>query len=152
IIIIPGLAFGALFLAPFLDNGPGRRPPKRPIAVAMMILALASVVWLTYESATEVDWETRAETNKPIHPDAFTIDTDDPGYEHYKNSCAMCHGDNLEGLSGPSLLDIDYDADEIARISVEGIGDMPADAFTGTDEELEQLVEFILSVNEQNEE
>src|SRR5690625_7794793 len=33
ILIIPGLAFGALLLAPFLDNGPGRRPPQRPIAV-----------------------------------------------------------------------------------------------------------------------
>src|SRR5699024_6091218 len=43
ILVIPGIAFGALFLAPFLDNGPGRRPPKRPIAVAMMLLALASV-------------------------------------------------------------------------------------------------------------
>src|SRR5699024_11514046 len=26
ILVIPGVAFGALFLAPFLDNGPGRRP------------------------------------------------------------------------------------------------------------------------------
>src|SRR5699024_11297909 len=47
ILVIPGVAFGALFLAPFLDNGPGRRPPKRPIAVAMMLLALVSVGWLT---------------------------------------------------------------------------------------------------------
>src|SRR5690625_6548995 len=28
ILIIPGLAFGALLLAPFLDNGPGRRDRK----------------------------------------------------------------------------------------------------------------------------
>lgn len=28
-LILPGLAFGALLLAPFLDNGPGRRPPRR---------------------------------------------------------------------------------------------------------------------------
>src|SRR5690625_318354 len=68
IIVIPGLAFGALLLAPFLDNGPGRRPPQRPVAVAMMILALASVIWLTYESASAVDWEQRAEENKPIPP------------------------------------------------------------------------------------
>lgn len=152
IIIIPGLAFGALFLAPFLDNGPGRRPPKRPIAVLMMILALTSVVWLTYESAAAIDWKTRAETNRPIHPDHFSIDTDDPGYEPYKNSCAMCHGDSLEGISAPPLLGIDYTADEIADISVNGIGTMPADAFKGTDEELDLLVEFILSVNEDAEE
>lgn len=152
IIIIPGLAFGALFLAPFLDNGPGRRPPQRPIAVAMMILALASVVWLTYESAAAVDWEARAEANKPIPPDAVTIDVSDPGYEFYKNSCAMCHGDALEGLSAPSLIGTEYTAEEIAIVSREGIdGDpgMPADAFKGTDEELELLVEFIMSVNEE---
>ncbi len=34
---LPGIAFGALFLAPFLDNGPGRRPQQRPIAVGMML-------------------------------------------------------------------------------------------------------------------
>src|SRR5690625_4239185 len=66
IIILPGLAFGGLLLAPFLDNGPGRRPPQRPIAVAMMILALTAVSWLTYESAAEVDWEKRAEDNRIV--------------------------------------------------------------------------------------
>src|SRR5699024_4186495 len=66
ILVIPGVAFGALFLAPFLDNGPGRRPPKRPIAVAMMLLALVSVGWLTYDSASAVDWQEIADDNKPI--------------------------------------------------------------------------------------
>ena len=30
--IMPGIAFGALLLAPFLDRGPERRPLKRPVA------------------------------------------------------------------------------------------------------------------------
>src|SRR5690625_1780386 len=117
ILVIPGLAFGALFLAPFLDSGPGRRPPKRPIAVAMMILGLACVVWLTYESAASVDWEARVEANKTIHPVTFTIDQDDPAYELYKNSCAGCHGDALQGASGPTLIGTEYSAEEIAIIS-----------------------------------
>lgn len=29
--VIPGLAFGALLLAPFLDRGPERSPAKRPL-------------------------------------------------------------------------------------------------------------------------
>ena len=29
---MPGIAFGALLLAPFLDRGPERRPLKRPVA------------------------------------------------------------------------------------------------------------------------
>ena len=37
-IIIPGLAFGAFLLAPFLDRGPERKPAKRPFAVGFMLL------------------------------------------------------------------------------------------------------------------
>src|SRR5690625_4592123 len=149
IIIIPGLAFGALFLAPFLDNGPGRRPPQRPVAVAMMILALASVVWLTYESASAVDWEKRAEENKPIPPSDVEIDVTHEGYEVFSNNCLSCHGDSLEGgAAGPSLIGIEYTDEEIADIAENGIGSMPPGTFQGTDEELELLIEFIQSVNE----
>jgi menaquinol-cytochrome c reductase cytochrome b/c subunit len=153
IMILPGLAFGSLLLAPFLDTGSGRRPPKRPIAVALMLLGLASIMWLTYESASAVDWKEKAESNKPIPPgEEAQIDTDDPGYEIFANSCAGCHGDALEGASGPTLIGIDDTADEIAKIAVDGTGDMPPGMFNGTDEELEQLTDFIMSVNEDNEE
>lgn len=146
---IPGLAFGALLLAPFLDNGPGRKPRQRPIAVSMMLLALASVVWLTYESASAVDWESRAEANKPIPESDVTIDVDHPGYAVYEASCMSCHGGELEGsAAAPSLIGIEYSAEEIADIAVNGLGAMPAGLFTGSDEELQQLAEFIVSVNE----
>lgn len=152
ILVLPGLAFGGLLLAPFLDNGPGRRPPKRPIAVAMMLLGLASVSWLTYESAAGVDWEARAEENKPVPPSALEVDTSDPGFEVYENNCMSCHGDALEGgAAGPTLIGTEYDADEIAEIAVEGVGDMPAGIFDGSDEELEDLTDFIISVNEEAE-
>src|SRR5690625_3147703 len=121
IIVLPGLAFGALLLAPFLDSGPGRRPHQRPIAVGMMLLGMASVIWLTYTSAAAVDWDERAEANKPIHPDEMVeIDTSHEGYAAYENSCMACHGSNLEGTgaSGPPLIGIDYDADEMADIAV----------------------------------
>lgn len=149
ILVIPGLAFGALLLAPFLDTGPGRRPGKRPVAVAMMILGLAATIWLTYESAAAVDWAEKAEENKPVHPNDITIDVDHAGYEAYENSCLSCHGADLAGGAGPSLLELDYDADELADISVNGIGEMPENMFNGSDEELEQLVEFILAENEE---
>lgn len=150
ILIIPGLAFGGLLLAPFLDNGPGRRPPKRPIAVAMMLLGLAATAWLTYESAAAVDWEARAEANKPIPPSNIEIDTTDPGYAVYENSCMGCHGGELEGgPAGPPLIGTEHTPEELATIAVEGIGKMPPDMFKGTDEELEQLTNFISSVLEQ---
>ncbi|MFD1038675.1 c-type cytochrome [Virgibacillus byunsanensis] len=150
ILVLPGLAFGGLLLAPFLDNGPGRRPHQRPIAVGMMLLGVASVIWLTYESASHVDWEARAEQNKPIPESEIEIDQEDPGYAIYENNCMTCHGEDLSGgPAGPSLTGIDRSADEIATIAQEGIATMPADQFTGSDEELDQLVEFIVSVNEQ---
>jgi menaquinol-cytochrome c reductase cytochrome b/c subunit len=146
---LPGIAFGALFLAPFLDNGPGRRPNQRPIAVTMMLLGVVSVIWLTYTSASAVDWEARAEANKPVPEAEVEIDTSDPGYAAYENSCMSCHGGELEGSpSAPTLIGVDYTAEEIKDISVNGIGSMPADIFQGSDEELEQLAEFIVNVNE----
>lgn len=152
IMVLPGLAFGALLLAPFLDNGPGRRPHQRPIAVGMMLLGLVSVIWLTYESAGHVDWETRAEANKPIPASEVEIDTEHAGYAIYENSCMSCHGDSLQGgAAAPTLVGTEYSAEEIAKIAKEGVGTMPADQFKGTDEELEQLVEFIVTVNEEAE-
>jgi menaquinol-cytochrome c reductase cytochrome b/c subunit len=152
-IALPGLAFGALLLAPFLDNGPGRRPHQRPIAVIMMLLALTSAIWLTYTAASHVDWETRAEMNKPVPPSAVEIDTSHEGFAAYEASCLQCHGEALEGTGmAPALIGTEYTAEEIAKIAVEGLeGDpgMPAGMFKGSDEELEQLVNFIISVNEQ---
>src|SRR5690606_36063284 len=100
---LPGIAFGALFLAPFLDNGPGRRPQQRPIAVGMMLLALVSVIWLTYSSAAPVDWEGRAEMDPPLPPSdvQVEIDTEHPGYAVYETSCLACHGAELEGTAAP---------------------------------------------------
>nr|WP_239544115.1 menaquinol-cytochrome c reductase cytochrome b/c subunit [Virgibacillus halotolerans] len=152
ILVLPGLAFGALLLAPFLDKGPGRRPQQRPVAVGMMMLGLASVIWLTYESASAVDWEARAEENKPVAEADVEIDEEDPGFAIYENSCMQCHGDDLSGgAAAPSLIGTEHTADEIADIAQNGIGDMPPDQFSGSDEELEQLVDFIVSVNEEAE-
>ncbi|SHN19416.1 menaquinol-cytochrome c reductase cytochrome b/c subunit [Gracilibacillus kekensis] len=150
--VIPGLAFGALFLAPFLDRGKERRPHKRPISTGLMLLGFIGVFWLTYEAAAHVDWEAKAENNKPVLPEetSVEIDTEDPGYAVYENSCLQCHGGELEGgAAAPTLVGIEYSVDEIKDIAVNGINTMPADQFQGSDEELQQLAEFIVSVNEQ---
>lgn len=104
-------------------------------------------------TSSAVDWKQKAEDNKPIPPSDVVIDTEDPGYAVYENNCASCHGENLEGgAAGPSLMGIERSAEEIADIAVNGVGDMPPGLFNGTDEELEQLANFILSVNEDSEE
>lgn len=60
--IMPGIAFGALLLAPFLDRGPERRPLKRPVATGFMLLAIASIIFLTWESVAHHDWEAAKKT------------------------------------------------------------------------------------------
>ena len=66
----------------------------------------------------------------------------DDGYEVYKeNSCISCHGDRLQGASGPPLLDIALTADEIETIIVNGVGFMPPQKLD--DEDRTALVEWL---------
>ncbi|ANU13381.1 Menaquinone-cytochrome C oxidoreductase, cytochrome C subunit [Planococcus halocryophilus Or1] len=145
-IIVPGLAFGALMLAPFLDRGPERRPSKRPLPTGFMILGIISIIFLTWESVANHDWEA-AEAQGKI-TEEVEIDTTDPGYEVYSAAaCISCHGDNLEGAVGPTLVGTGLSPEEISDIAVNGIEKdgalvMPA-AWDGTDEDLKVLAEFI---------
>ncbi|OQP05909.1 cytochrome C oxidase Cbb3 [Geobacillus sp. 46C-IIa] len=141
-IVMPGLAFAALLLAPFLDRGPERRPWKRPVATGMMLLTLAAIVYLTWESVVTHDWKKAAEQGK-IRAEV-EIDTNAEGYKIAQaNTCTSCHGQNLSGGAGPSLIGTGLTAEEIAKIAKEGQGSMPAGIFKGTDEELKKMAEFI---------
>ena len=142
-IIIPGIAFGALLLAPFLDRGPERRPSKRPVAVGMMLLTLAAIIFLTWESVVTHDWEAAAEQGK-IRAEV-DIDKNAEGYKILEaNTCLTCHGENLQGgPAAPSLVGTGLSPEEIADIAKNGKGGMPAGIFKGTDEELQKLAEFV---------
>ncbi|MBU8907264.1 menaquinol-cytochrome c reductase cytochrome b/c subunit [Desertibacillus haloalkaliphilus] len=141
-VVIPGLAFGALLLAPWLDRGPERRPSKRPIATGLMMLAVIATIYLTWESVDEHDWEAAAQQGEIIEHE---IDQDARGYEIYsEQSCIGCHGNQMEGGAGaPALFETGLTVDEIKEITVNGMGDMPAGMFDGSDEELEILAEYI---------
>ncbi|GMB07892.1 menaquinol-cytochrome c reductase cytochrome b/c subunit [Thermolongibacillus altinsuensis] len=142
-IVMPGLAFGALLLAPFLDRGPERRPTKRPVAVGMMLLTLAAMIFLTWQSVVTHDWEAAAEQGK-IRAEV-EIDKNAEGYKILEaNTCLTCHGENLQGgPAAPSLVGTGLSAEEIAKIAKDGKGGMPAGIFKGTDEELKKLAEFV---------
>ncbi|SET90487.1 menaquinol-cytochrome c reductase cytochrome b/c subunit [Salinibacillus kushneri] len=147
-VVIPGLAFGGLLLAPFLDRGPERRPTRRPVATSLMLIAIVAVFFLTWEASSHVDWETRAEQNKIVED--VEIDKESEGYQVYSDqSCMSCHGENLEGVSGPSLIGTEHSADEIKDIAKNGIGSMPAGQFEGSDEELQKLADFIAGLGEE---
>ncbi|UCZ54796.1 c-type cytochrome [Bacillus shivajii] len=145
-VVIPGIAFGALLLAPFLDRGTERRPIKRPIASGLMLLGVISIIFLTWESVDEHDWEAAAQQGAIV--DDVQIDESALGYEIYltQDSCIACHGgDMLGGAAGPPIIPSDYDKDEVMDIIINGIEGtaMPGGEFEGTDEELETLAEFI---------
>ncbi|MBP3040437.1 c-type cytochrome [Bacillaceae bacterium Marseille-Q3522] len=144
-LVIPGLAFGALMLAPFIDRGPERSPFKRPFATGFMLLGLAAVTYLTWEAVDMHDWEKAANQGKIVAD--VEIDTEAEGYKILEaNTCLSCHGDQLQGSAGPSLLNTELTAEEIADIAVNGSGSMPAGIFKGTDEELNTLAEYITSL------
>ncbi|KGX92150.1 cytochrome CBB3 [Pontibacillus halophilus JSM 076056 = DSM 19796] len=144
-IVIPGLAFGALLIAPFLDTGSERRPIKRPISVSLMLIGIAVTAFLTWEAGSHVNWEERAQSNQIV--ETVEIDKEQEGYAVYEQYCLQCHGENLEGGSAaPGLTETGKSVDEIKDIAVNGVGTMPAGMFGGSDEELQQLGEFIRSV------
>lgn len=53
----------------------------------------------------------------------------------YKNTCASCHGQNLEGVVGPNLAKIGtkYSKEQILDIIVKGKGGMPPGLLAGND-------------------
>lgn len=153
-IIIPGLAFGALALAPFLDTTKERSPFKRPLPTAFMLLALASMIYLTWESVVNHDWEA-AEAQGQIQEEVnVEIDETAEGYllltGEQGKSCIACHGADLAGgAAAPPLVGNELTADEVVEIMVNGRGAMPAGQWAGTDEELQVVAEFIASLKEE---
>jgi menaquinol-cytochrome c reductase cytochrome b/c subunit len=147
--VMPGLAFGALLLAPFLDRGPDRHPSKRPVAVGMMLLGVAATIFLTWESVDTHDWEAAAKQGKIV--EEVDIDVEAEGYKILEaNTCLSCHGANLAGGAGPSLIGTGLTAEEIADIAVNGQGDMPGGIFTGSDEELQKLAEYVANIGNED--
>lgn len=144
LIAIPGLAFGALLLAPWLDTGKERRFYKRPIASGIMLLAVISTIYLTWESVAQHDWEAAAEMGKMTEEADINMDAE--GYQIYSSqaSCIGCHGDTMAGgAGGPSLLETEKSPEEVADVILNGQGAMPGGLFEGTDEELQILAEYI---------
>lgn len=154
-VVVPGLLFGGLLLAPFLDTGKERRFYRRPIASSLMILSLIACTYLTYTSWSHYQVELKEKNIIPEHikreeelkaskgttgggaGKASTkapaiVAADDPGAEIYKKAtCLSCHGAGLKGMptSGvPALLGVGdkHSKDEILGIIKNGKGNMGA--------------------------
>jgi len=156
-VIIPGIAFGALMLAPWLDNSKERRPSKRPVATGLMLTALVGIFYLTWAADHEhsknhasnhgggAGGGSNATAPAPAEP-ADTGFKADPVWTA-QSSCMGCHGKNLEGAMGPNLQKVGskYDANQIAEIIKNGKGAMPADLMKD-EAEIKKLAEYLASL------
>jgi menaquinol-cytochrome c reductase cytochrome b/c subunit len=97
---IPTIAMILLFLLPFYDRGPERRPERRPIAMAALGLTVIAMAYLTYAGANAGP-PTEIEMDVP------------PQYEAGKevvaqSACLACHkiGESGNGALAPDLTHI----------------------------------------------
>lgn len=154
-VVLPGLLFGGLLLAPFLDTGKERRFYKRPIATTLMILTLVAVSYLTYTSWSHYQHELKVQNIIPEHikreqemhegkikPGGSSgggkkaavaiVAPDDEGAKLYaKATCLSCHGAGLQGMKPagiPALLGVGdtHTKEQILGIIHEGQGGMQA--------------------------
>lgn len=151
-VLIPGLAFGGLLLAPFLDRGKERRFYRRPIASTMMILALLSCVYLTRVAWMNYEHEMAELNIKPEHiereekareaakagkptgqpkqnKNIAIVGKDEHAFANMKKiGCLSCHADDLKGATGPVLIGIGdkFNEKQILNIIQNGKNTMPA--------------------------
>jgi len=108
---VPTIAMILLFLLPFYDRGPERRPERRPIATAAGILTIFAMGYLTYLGAAagspnSIEMETPARVTA-LGPEM--VATYNAGKRVAAQSgCLACHqfGENGNSGPGPELSDI----------------------------------------------
>jgi menaquinol-cytochrome c reductase cytochrome b/c subunit len=151
-VIVPGIAFTALMLVPWLDRSKERQPLKRLITTGIMIVSLISVIALTW--AAEYEHTLQLESAVGQTPEnTSVIAVNELGYKLYQqNACIKCHGDQLQGTNGPSLLGVGnrmkenhpITTEDIIRYIDQGKGAMPAGMFQGTEEQKKILAEWLM--------
>lgn len=149
IILFPLLLAVSLLAVPFLSNQGERSIRRRPWAVGIVVLALASFCALTYEgykepwtpkfSATPLTQEIIGATSGPVF---------DGGHVFNDKGCLYCHTiDGHGGKRGPDLTDVSnrLTHDQIVVRIVNGGYNMPAYAGNITPKELEDVTIFLES-------
>ena len=97
---VPTICMVLLFLLPFYDRGPERRPERRPIATAAGIFTIAAMAYLTYLGASagspnEIDMK----VPKSLEAGKLVVG---------QSGCLACHkiGENGNDGPGPNLTHI----------------------------------------------
>ncbi|USG63488.1 c-type cytochrome [Brevibacillus ruminantium] len=153
-VIIPGIAFGSLMLAPWLDTGKERRPSRRPVATGLMLTALVGIFYLTWAADHEHSLKHSASKggsggggNQAAAPAPADSGFKADAVWTAQASCKSCHGNNMEGGMGPNLQKIgsDLDAAQIAEIIKNGKGNMPG-GMIKDEAEIQKVAEYLASL------
>lgn len=130
---IPTICMILLFLLPFYDRGPERRPEKRPIAMTAGIFTIVAMGYLTYLGAAagspnEIEMEVPASVTAQ---GGAMVDQFQSGKQITAQAgCLACHkiGENGNHGPGPHLDDIGerLGRDAIARTLINPTAPMPS--------------------------
>jgi len=130
---IPTIAMILLFLLPFYDRGPERRPERRPVATLAGLATIGAIAYLTYSGANAGS-PTAIETPTPariVAAGGATLAQYEAGKQVVAQSgCLACHkiGDNGNAGPGPDLTHIGkrLEGQAIARTLVNPTAPMPS--------------------------
>ncbi|HLL91859.1 MAG TPA: c-type cytochrome [Solirubrobacteraceae bacterium] len=130
---VPTICMILLFLLPFYDRGPERRPERRPIATVTGIVVIAAMAYLTYQGAnagspTAIEMAT---PTRIVQAGGTTLAEYEAGKKVVaQTGCLACHkiGDNGNAGPGPNLTDIAtrLPRQAIARTLVNPTAPMPS--------------------------
>ena len=97
---IPTIAMILLFLLPFYDRGPERRPERRPIAMTALSMTVIAMAFLTYKGATAGP-PSKVDLEVPKQYEAGELVV-------AQSACLACHkiGDSGNGTLAPDLTHI----------------------------------------------
>lgn len=181
-LIVPGLLFGGLMLAPFLDTGKERVWYKRPIATSAMLLSIVAVFYLTYVSWDHYQHELEARGVTPEHIEraekiaagqevagvereeeapAAIVAADSEGHQLYQvSTCIACHATDLTGSKvAPSLRAVGdvHDRAKILDIVQNGYNSMGAQWNDNvpeimTEEEMNTMIDWLAQQTAETEE
>jgi ubiquinol-cytochrome c reductase cytochrome b subunit/menaquinol-cytochrome c reductase cytochrome b/c subunit len=130
---VPTICMILLFLLPFYDRGPERRPERRPIATITGIVVICAMAFLTYEGAnagspTAIEMAT---PTRIVAAGGQTLYEYEQGKKAVAQSgCLACHkiGENGNAGPGPNLTTIGsrLPRQAIARTLVNPTAPMPS--------------------------
>ncbi len=130
---VPTICMILLFLLPFYDRGPERRPERRPIATITGIIVIGAMAFLTYEGAhtgspTAIEFGTPAAVRQA--GGKLLAEYEEGRKVVAQSGCLACHklGDNGNSGPGPNLTNIAarIPRQAIARTLVNPTAPMPS--------------------------